>query len=97
MSSPFYFGIRHLSPAASVELKKFLDTVKPELVLIEGPSDLNDKINYITDSGVKFPIAIMAYTKTSPVKSILYPFAEYSPGLAFFCFSCFPGYRFYGF
>lgn len=79
MSSPFYFGIRHLSPAASVELKKFLDTVKPELVLIEGPSDLNDKINYITDSGVKFPIAIMAYTKTSPVKSILYPFAEYSP------------------
>ncbi|MCR5605223.1 MAG: DUF5682 family protein [Treponema sp.] len=79
MSSPFYFGIRHLSPAASVELKKFLDSVKPELVLIEGPSDLNDKIDYITNPDVKFPIAIMAYTKRTPVKSILYPFAEYSP------------------
>ena len=79
MENPHFFGIRHLSPAASVELKSFLDETKPLLVLVEGPSDLNAMIDSICNPKVKFPIAIMAYSKNPPVRSILYPFAEYSP------------------
>ena len=79
MQGPLYFGVRHLSPAAGVEVRSFLDEVKPELVLVEGPSDLSYMIDSICDPNVKFPIAIMAYTDCAPVRSILYPFAEYSP------------------
>ena len=36
------FGIRHLSPAGAFYVREFLDRIKPELVLIEGPSDFED-------------------------------------------------------
>lgn len=79
MAEPFFFGVRHLSPAAGIEIKSFLDKTQPELVLVEGPSDLNAMIDSICNPRVRFPIAIMAYTEKPPVRSILYPFAEYSP------------------
>jgi len=74
-----FFGIRHLSPAGAFELKKRLDKAKPDLILVEGPSDLNEMQKWICDKETKFPIAIMSYTTTAPVQSLLYPFAIYSP------------------
>ena len=76
---PFVFGIRHLSPAGAYYLKDFLNQVKPELVMIEGPSDFTDLIGDLGEKEVKPPIAVMAYTKELPIRTILYPFAEYSP------------------
>lgn len=73
------FGIRHLSPAGAFYLRKFLDRIQPELVLIEGPSDFDDRLTPLTDPKVKPPVAIMAYTQEAPVRTILYPFAVYSP------------------
>lgn len=73
------FGIRHLSPAGAYHLRKYLDEVKPEVVLVEGPSDANECIKYLTSSGTKPPVAILAYTTEIPVHTILYPFANYSP------------------
>lgn len=77
--SPVIFGIRHLSPAGAWHLRKLLDRVKPELVLIEGPSDFNQELSHIADKAVKPPIAIMAYTAETPIHTILYPFSVYSP------------------
>ncbi len=79
MKQPYIFGIRHLSPAGAWHLRKFLSDRNPRLVLVEGPSDLNDQMENITRSETKPPIAILAYTKEVPVRTILYPFAEYSP------------------
>ncbi len=79
MKQPYIFGIRHLSPAGAWHLTSFLAEKKPKLVLIEGPSDLDDQIENITHPETKTPIAILAYTKKAPVRTILYPFAEYSP------------------
>lgn len=76
---PYIFGIRHLSPAGAWHLTRFLTEKQPKLVLIEGPSDLDDQIDNITHPDTKTPIAILAYTKEAPVRTILYPFAEYSP------------------
>lgn len=73
------FGIRHLSPAGAYYVRKFLDRIQPELVLIEGPSDFDDMLGLLTDDKVKPPVAIMAYTKEAPVRTVLYPFAVYSP------------------
>ena len=79
MGEPIYFGVRHLSPAAAFFLRKRLDEVKPELVLVEGPSDLNDQMHWLCHPDTQFPAAILAYTKTPPVRTILYPLAVYSP------------------
>lgn len=74
-----FFGVRHLSPAASWHLLKLLDKTKPKCVLIEGPSDADYLIDSIVGRDVKPPIAILAYTSNMPVSTILYPFADYSP------------------
>ncbi|MDE6924910.1 MAG: hypothetical protein K2O97_09095 [Acetatifactor sp.] len=79
MTHPYVFGIRHLSPAGAWHLRQFLTEKNPRLVLVEGPSDLNDQMADITRPETKPPIAILAYTKEAPVRTILYPFADYSP------------------
>ncbi|MBD5130909.1 MAG: hypothetical protein HDT43_13445 [Ruminococcaceae bacterium] len=77
--SVHFFGIRHLSPAGAFYLEKFLDSVRPQLVLIEAPSDFADTADDIVRAETKPPFAILAYTNHAPVRTILYPFAEYSP------------------
>lgn len=73
------FGIRHLSPAGAHYVRDFFDQVQPQLILIEGPSDFSEMLPSLTDKQVKPPVAIMAYTKEAPIRTVLYPFAEYSP------------------
>ena len=79
MGGPVLFGIRHLSPAAAFHLRRALDETRPRLVLVEGPSDLNDQMHWLCHSETEFPAAIMSYTAQPPVRTILYPFAVYSP------------------
>ncbi len=79
MGGPVLFGIRHLSPASAFHLRRALDRVNPQLVLVEGPSDLNDQMHWFCHPDTVFPAAILAYTSEPPVRTILYPFAEYSP------------------
>ncbi len=79
MSEPILFGVRHLSPAGSWHLLELLNQVQPEIVLVEGPSDLTNQLVHICAKETKPPIAIMAYSETVPIRTILYPFAVYSP------------------
>ncbi len=79
MGDPVYFGVRHLSPAAACHVRKALDKAQPQLILVEGPSDLNDQMQWLCDPRTEYPVAILAYTKSAPVRTILYPLAVYSP------------------
>ncbi len=79
MGHPVLFGVRHLSPAAAYHLRGALDAARPELVLVEGPSDLSGQIKWLCHPDTQFPAAILAYTKEPPVRTILWPFARYSP------------------
>lgn len=79
MSEPVFFGVRHLSPAGAWHLRQLLDALLPKLVLVEGPSDLTEQLKDITRPETKPPVALLAYTQGTPVRTILYPFAEYSP------------------
>ncbi|MDO4295049.1 MAG: DUF5682 family protein [bacterium] len=76
---PYVFGVRHLSPAGAYHLRSFLDERKPKCILVEGPSDFTALISDLTGAKVKPPVAVMAYTSQTPILSILYPFAVYSP------------------
>ncbi len=73
------FGVRHLSPSGAWHLRRFLDQVEPEVVLIEGLSDANDLIPDMTRKDTEPPIAILAYTDEMPVRTLVYPIARYSP------------------
>jgi len=73
------FGVRHLSPAAAWHLRRYLDRIKPSLVLIEGLSDATDLIPHLTKKDTKPPIALLAYTDSLPVRTLIYPMARYSP------------------
>src|SRR5690348_16215107 len=73
------FGVRHLSPAGAWHLRRYLDQIKPELVLIEGLSDANELISQVTRKGSRPPIALLAYTDSLPVRTLIYPLARYSP------------------
>src|SRR2546429_6593396 len=73
------FGVRHLSPTGAWHLRRFLDQVRPKVVLIEGLADAESLVTYITKKGTKPPIAILAYTDSVPVRTLVYPVARYSP------------------
>ena len=75
------FGVRHFSPACAAFVRDFLNETKPDIVLIEGPSDLSGLIPKLCDAQVQFPAAILSYTERQPVQTVLYPFAEFSPEL----------------
>ena len=73
------FGVRHLSPAGAWHLRRYLDEIRPSVVLVEGLADAGDVIPHITRKGTKPPIAILAYTDSLPVRTLAYPLARYSP------------------
>src|SRR5438309_8185896 len=73
------FGVRHLSPTGAWHLRRYLDRVRPKFVLIEGLDDSVSLIPDIVRPDTKPPIAILAYTDSQPVRTLVYPIARYSP------------------
>jgi hypothetical protein len=73
------FGVRHLSPMGAWQLRSDLDRLQPAAVLIEGLRDATDLIADITRKETRPPIAILAYTDSLPVRTVVYPLAVYSP------------------
>lgn len=73
------FGVRHLSPSGAWHLRRFLDDLRPSAILVEGPSDATDQIEYLTAQRTEPPVAILAYTAEPPVRTVLWPLAVYSP------------------
>src|SRR4051812_16105800 len=73
------FPVRHHSPRAASCLRSWLETVRPELLLVEGPSDARSLIPVITDPESEPPIAILAYSTDGKPQSCMWPFVRYSP------------------
>lgn len=73
------FGVRHLSPMGAWQLRAYLDEIRPEVILVEGIDDATPLVGDMTRKTTRPPIAILAYTDTLPVRTIVTPFARYSP------------------
>ena len=78
-ASVHVFGVRHLSPGGAWHLRATLDALRPKVVLIEGLADADALIPDLTRSGTRPPVAILAYTDSVPVRTLVYPMATYSP------------------
>lgn len=72
-------GIRHHGPGSARNVKAFLETVKPDIVLVEGPPEADGMLQWVSNEGLKPPVALLCYQPDDPQKSVFYPFADFSP------------------
>ena len=72
-------GIRHHGPGSARNVKAFLESVKPDIVLVEGPPEADGILEWATHKELKPPVAILCYQPDNPQHSAFYPFAEFSP------------------
>lgn len=75
-----YFPVRHHSPLAASLLERLIRDVRPDAVLIEGPSDFNEHWRELLLDH-QLPIAIYSYclAPDGTRRGAYYPFCEYSP------------------
>lgn len=72
-------GIRHHGPGSARNIRAFLEELKPDIVLVEGPPEADELLQWPTHKEVKPPVAILCYQPDDPKRSVFYPFAEFSP------------------
>lgn len=72
-------GIRHHGPGSARNVKAFLEKIKPDIVLVEGPPEADNILQWVTNKELILPVAILAYQPENPQQSVFYPFAEFSP------------------
>ncbi len=72
-------GVRHHGPGSARNVKSFLEQLKPDIVLVEGPPEGDELLRWALHSELKPPVAILAYRPDAPEKAVFYPFAEFSP------------------
>ncbi len=72
-------GIRHHGPGSARNVKAFLEELKPDIVLVEGPPEADALLQYATHEDLVPPVAILAYQTDNIQQSVYYPFAEFSP------------------
>ncbi len=73
------FGIRHHGPGSARSLLTGLQSLEPDLILIEGPPDANGVLEQASNEAMQPPIALLVYATDSPQQAVFYPFAVFSP------------------
>lgn len=73
------FGIRHHGPGCARSLRAALETLEPDIVLVEGPPDAQAVVPLLAAKGMKPPVALLIYAPEKPAQAVYYPFATFSP------------------
>lgn len=73
------FGVRHHGPGSARSLVHALGEIKPKCVLIEGPPDADEVIEFAARAQMRPPVAILVHAAETPQEAVYYPFAEFSP------------------
>ena len=74
------FGIRHHGPGSARSLGAALESLAPDAVLIEGPSDADEAlIGFAAHDEMRPPVALLQYVPDEPSRAVYYPFAVFSP------------------
>ncbi|WP_088239728.1 DUF5682 family protein [Calothrix rhizosoleniae] len=73
------FGIRHHGPGSSRSLRRALEELQPDTILVEGPPDAEAVLPLLTSPAMKPPVALLIYIPSKPHHCVYYPFAIFSP------------------
>ncbi len=73
------FGIRHHGPGSARSLKSALHSLRPDVLLVEGPPDADALLPLALHEAMQPPVALLIYAPDDPACAAYYPFAVYSP------------------
>ncbi|BAU14880.1 hypothetical protein LEP3755_54350 [Leptolyngbya sp. NIES-3755] len=73
------FGIRHHGPGSARSLHQALETLQPDIVLVEGPPDAESRLPLLIHPEMRPPVALLLYVVDHPEQAVYYPFAVFSP------------------
>jgi len=73
------FGIRHHGPGSARSVRRALEDLAPDIVLIEGPPDANALIPMVAHEQMRPPVALLVYRPDELKRAVYYPFAVFSP------------------
>ena len=72
-------GVRHHGPGSARSVGRALDELQPDVVIIEGPPELDALIPLAADPQLVPPVAGLVYAVDTPRLAAFYPFAAFSP------------------
>ncbi len=72
-------GIRHHGPGSAKHVAAYLEAVKPEIILVEGPPDADHMLQWVAHEELEPPVALLVFNPDDPKLSVFYPFAVFSP------------------
>jgi hypothetical protein len=79
MSAPRIVGVRHHSPACARLVRRTIRSLRPAVVLVEGPADMNGRIGELALDH-RLPIAIFSYYQLAQRAFASWtPLCDYSP------------------
>lgn len=79
MTGVHLFGVRHHGPGCARSLRRALEALAPDCVLVEGPPECDELLWAVTADGMQPPVALLGYCPDEPMRAVYYPFAEFSP------------------
>jgi len=72
-------GIRHHGPGSARSVLRALDDLRPDIVLIEAPADVDAALRWVGEPGLVPPVALLTYVPAEPARAAFAPFATFSP------------------
>ncbi len=72
-------GIRHHGPGSARSVRRALDELQPEAVLVEAPADTEAALAWIGHDGLVPPVALLGYVANAPERAVFAPLASFSP------------------
>jgi len=73
------FGIRHHGPGSAHSLRRALEVLQPDIVLVEGPPDAAEVLPLLIHPAMQPPVALLVYNPDVLRQAVYYPFARFSP------------------
>ncbi|NTV65867.1 MAG: hypothetical protein HGA65_20350, partial [Oscillochloris sp.] len=73
------FGIRHHGPGSARSLRRALEALAPDAILVEGPPDAEPVLPLLAHPAMHPPVALLVYVADRPRDAVFYPFATFSP------------------
>lgn len=73
------FGIRHHGPGCARSLRRALERLRPDCVLIEGPVGTEALLAHLIDADLQPPVALLSHAIDEPQLAVFHPYAVYSP------------------
>jgi len=72
-------GIRHHGPGSARSVLRSLDELRPDVVLVEAPADVEKAFGWIGDPDLVPPVSLLGWVVAEPARAAFAPFADFSP------------------